>query len=609
MPTGYESHIDAMLRHSIDRSPQGVVLLQGEGKIVYANRAFNKLLNFDDGELIGRHYNEILHPDDLAASINSSDQVRQGQSPYADLTFNFIDKKGRAIQLSKTIGPVTLSTGEIGLVALYRDASQEQAHAKKLRVLLAAAKDATRLKSEFLANMSHEIRTPLNGVIGMAQVLCNADLSPQHKEQVGIILDSGKTLLSIVNDILDLSKIESGKLDITPIETDIRHKLSRTQKIHEITAQEKGINLQFFFDPSVPSRLKIDPVRVRQCVDNLVSNAIKFTAQGDVLVVISSHPQDGDMHKVTIHVSDTGTGIKPEAQKAVFESFTQADGSITREYGGTGLGLPIARKLARKMGGDLTMVSEYGKGSIFTMTFVAEGSNEGAASSPLMHRDLSPAPIPAKTTAPVDTAHRVNEASSAPISAPVQSEGSAQAPVQAAAAEAVESPRPKTAETVIAEPAENSKSATAPTAVGQGPVNSLTGMKVLLVDDNTVNRQVGRAMLQIYGIHVDEAANGMEAIEKMQHRPYSIILMDVHMPNIDGLAAMKKIRSMESYNLDTPMIALTADAMIGDKEKYLSLGFEGYASKPVSERDLIAEINRVMARIPAQGAELLAEAS
>ena len=350
MPTGYESHIDAMLRHSIDRSPQGVVLLQGEGKIIYTNRAFNKLLNFDEGELIGRQYNEILHPDDLAVSINSSEQVRQGQLPYADLTFNFIDKKGRAIQLSKTIGSVTLSTGEIGLVALYRDASQEHAHAKKLRVLLAAAKDATRLKSEFLANMSHEIRTPLNGVIGMAQVLCSADLDPVHKEQVGIILDSGKTLLSIVNDILDLSKIESGKLDITPIETDIRHKLSRTQKIHEITAQEKGLNLQFFFDPSVPSRLKIDPVRVRQCVDNLVSNAIKFTAQGDVLVVISSHPQGGDMHKITIHVSDTGTGIKPESQKAVFESFTQADGSITREYGGTGLGFANCSKACTQNG-------------------------------------------------------------------------------------------------------------------------------------------------------------------------------------------------------------------------------------------------------------------
>ncbi len=581
MSQDFDSSINEMLRFATDGSSQGVVLVDNEGRIIYANRAFEKALSYDKRELLGKRYNEILLPDDLATAIKAYQEVLNREIPFADLTLNFIDKKGRAIQLSKMLGAVTLSNGAVGLVAQYRQVGQERAHARKLRVALAAARDATRLKSEFLANMSHEIRTPLNGVIGMAQVLANAEMAEDHKEYVGIILDSGKTLLSIVNDILDLSKIESGKLDITPIETDIRHKLSRTQKIHEITAREKGINLQFFFDPSVPSRLKMDPVRVRQCVDNLVSNAIKFTAEGDVLVVISSHPEGDNEHRITIHVSDTGTGIKPEAQKAVFESFTQADGSITREYGGTGLGLPIARKLARKMGGDLTMVSEYGKGSIFTMTFVAKGEESLEKTTPLMQ--VAPA----------------TETEKAPVFAPSE-EKFEDEPIDIDAALEPEvalehSPTP------IASPK--------PTMTAAEPVSSLTGLKVLLVDDNRVNRQVGRAMLQIYGINVDEAANGMEAVEKMQARPYSIILMDVHMPNVDGVAAMKKIRSMDSYNLDTPMIALTADAMIGDKEKYLSLGFEGYASKPISERDLIAEINRVMARIPAQAAGHLAAAS
>ena len=580
MSNGFESSINEMLRYAVDRSSQGVVLLESEGSIIYANSAFEKNLCYEPGELLGITYDDILHPDDLATAVQARRDVLNGEVPFADLTLSYIDKKGRATQLSKLLGSLQLSNGEKGVVALYRHVKQERAHARKLRVALAAAKDATRLKSEFLANMSHEIRTPLNGVIGMAQVLCNAEMPQEQKEQVGIILDSGKTLLSIVNDILDLSKIESGKLDIAPIETDIRHKLSRTQKVHEITAREKGINLQFFFDPSVPSRLKIDPVRVRQCVDNLVSNAIKFTAKGDVLVVISSHAQSETQHKVTIHVSDTGTGIKPEAQKAVFESFTQADGSITREYGGTGLGLPIARKLARKMGGDLTMVSEYGKGSIFTMTFLAEVAVERGQPSPLLQR---PDPV-ALVPQPEEVTEVETEAK--PMVAETVTVLSAQEP-----AEPVSSPpEPK------AEP------------LPSGPATSLTGLKVLLVDDNTVNRQVGRAMLQVYGIHVDEASNGMEAIEKMQERPYSIILMDVHMPNVDGVAAMNKIRAMESYNLDTPMIALTADAMIGDKEKYLSLGFEGYASKPVSERDLVAEINRVVAGVPAQLAEAQAAA-
>ena len=364
MANEFDIYINEMLRFGNDVRPEGVIFIEHDGRIMYANRSFEKILNYGRGELIGKTYLDIIVPDDRANVIRTTNEIVEGKIPFGDIVVNYIDGKERAVQLSKYFGAHKLSNGQMGIAAQFRAIGQEREHAKKLRIALAAAKDATRLKSEFLANMSHEIRTPLNGVIGMAQVLESADLPEAQKEQVGIILDSGKTLLSIVNDILDLSKIESGKLDITPIETDIRHKLSRTQKVHEVAAREKGINLQFFFDPSVPSRLTLDPVRVRQCLDNLVSNAIKFTAQGDVLVVISSVPQSSGQHKITIHVSDSGTGIKPEAQSAVFESFTQADGSITREYGGTGLGLPIARKLARKMGGDLTMVSEYGKGSI-----------------------------------------------------------------------------------------------------------------------------------------------------------------------------------------------------------------------------------------------------
>jgi hypothetical protein len=366
--------------------------------------------------------------------------------------------------------------------------------------------------------MSHEIRTPLNGVLGMAQVLAHSPLTPVQAEQVSVILDSGNTLMVLLNDILDLSKIEAGRMEVSIVASDIRHKLSRLFKLHEAAAREKGIGIQLFVHPGVPSRLEFDPVRVRQCVGNLVSNAIKFTSEGEVMVVVSSEPVDDGEHKVTIHVSDSGCGIAADKMDRVFDSFAQEDGSTTRRFGGTGLGLSITRKLAQMMGGDVTAVSQAGRGSVFTLTFKAA------------------------------------------VAMPVIMESG---------------------DKVVAAPVRKAR-------------NGLSECRALVVDDNAINRRVARSFLEIHGLQISEASDGNQALEVLAKDKFDIVLMDIHMPGLDGAEAFKRLRISGSVNRLTPVIALTADSMHGDREKFLAKGFDGYVSKPIDERSLVTAITQTL---------------
>ena len=375
------------------------------------------------------------------------------------------------------------------------------------------------MKSEFLANMSHEIRTPLNGVLGMAQTLASETLTPSQQEQVSIILESGHALMVLLNDILDLSKIEAGKLEISPVASDLRHKLSSLFKLHESVAKEKGIKLSLFVHPDVPSSLTFDPVRLRQCVGNLVSNAIKFTEKGEVMIVVTTDAiEDTESQRVTIHVSDTGCGIAPDKLDRIFDSFSQEDGSTTRRFGGTGLGLSITRKLARMMEGDVTVVSEQGRGSVFTLTFNAQ-----VVAAPYSKQPLK--------------AVQIREA------------------------------RRRT---------------------------SLSGCQVLVVDDNAINLRVASTFLANHDISVTTAQDGKDALERLGRKPFDIVLMDIHMPGLDGAEAFRRLRMSASPNRLIPVIALTADSMAGDRERYLSMGFDGYVSKPIDERTLISAMSQVL---------------
>jgi signal transduction histidine kinase/CheY-like chemotaxis protein len=382
--------------------------------------------------------------------------------------------------------------------------------------LAAAAEASSMAKSSFLANMSHEIRTPLNGILGMAQFLDTEPLSGTQHDSVQTILESGKTLMALLNDVLDLSKIEAGKLEIEQTAGDLRNVLLHLQKLFSTRAQDKSIALQMRIDEEIPNVLKFDPIRVGQCVSNLLSNAIKFTSTGSVGVSVTHEVLNSSEYLISVAIADTGIGISSEATGSLFAEFSQADASTTRKYGGTGLGLAITSKLAKLMGGAITVVSAPGAGSTFTFTFRAiAGSGQTAAAPQAQDRRR-------------DTA-------------------------------------------------------------------SFQGLRVLLVDDNAINRHVARLLLAPTGVVTTEAVNGKEALERLAAEAFDLILLDVHMPVMDGPETLRCIRAADAPWRAVPIIALTADAMSGERERLLALGMDGYASKPIEQAILINEIHRVMA--------------
>lgn len=514
----------SILKRACDHAAEGIMLIDSDRITTYANAAMEKMFGYEPGEMIGLSVTEHVSPPDAEQDYQVSVDLFEGRIEQETREKTAIRKDGTEITVSVALSMMPLTEGEKPLfIAHVRDVTEARRTREALKDALKAAEGATRLKSEFLANMSHEIRTPLNGVLGMSQVLAHSGLTDEQAEHLSIIQESGNNLMVLLNDILDLSKIEAGKLDVSPIDADLRHKLNRVIKVHEAAANAKGLDLQFVVHPSVPAQLEFDPVRLRQCIDNILSNAIKFTETGQVIVAVTSVPTVGRKHKLTIHISDTGPGIPQDKQDAIFLAFQQMDGSITRSHGGTGLGLAITRQLAKLMGGNITLASEVGKGSVFTLTF------------------------------------------------------------EATARDAIRPDNPSIADLEFPE-----------TETG----DRLSGKRALIVDDNGINRQVARVILKGHGMITGEAENGRVALEELHQNAYDIVLMDIHMPEMDGTRAIRKIRALDGPLAEIPVIALTADAMSGDREKYLSMGMTGYISKPINESDLVAEIASCLEQSP-----------
>ena len=396
-------------------------------------------------------------------------------------------------------------------VGLMLDIQQQKAQELALIEAKKQAEAATVAKSNFLASMSHEIRTPLNGVLGMAQSLVSDGLLADQREKVDIILESGRTLTALLNDVLDLSKIEAGKIEIACMDGELSVALDRLRQLFLSKAVERGLKIDLHIAPGMPAMLHFDPVRVRQCVGNLLSNAIKFTERGAVKVDVRSEEFQPGLWRIAVAVRDTGIGITPAVMSRLFTTFTQADATISRRFGGSGLGLAITRQLARLMGGDVTVESEPGVGSTFTLTFVAEAAMQDHAGKP-------------------------------------------------------------------AEPFASAASET--------ELRNLRGIKILLVDDNAVNRQVVKLFTAQLSARYVEAVNGQEALDRLRDEKFDIVLLDVHMPVMDGKEAIRRIRGSREPWAELPVIALTADAMSGDRERYLALGMTDYVSKPLDQREL-----------------------
>jgi len=398
------------------------------------------------------------------------------------------------------------------IMAVFYIAVAALIQARSTQSLERAERDAVtsnRAKTAFLAMMSHELRTPMNGVLGMAHALRQTDLSPAQALQVQTLIGSGDGLMTILNDLLDISKIEAGKLDLEKRVFDLHELVGRVEDLWREVARERSVDLEVEVevDTGVSRWLEGDPTRLRQIINNLVSNALKFSDGGAVHVGVGARPGPNDgLAKVEIRVADQGIGMSSDQQARLFQAFSQADASISRRFGGTGLGLAICRQLAHMMDGDILVTSKLGHGSVFTVTV-------------------------ALTVA----------------EAPPEADGELAAP-------------------------------------------SIAELRVLVAEDNPVNQAVARAILEATGAVVSMANDGAEALERLRTHDFDVVLMDVHMPRMDGVEALRRLRAGEAGRPDIWVIAFTADAMSGDDARFLGIGFDAVQTKPIQPLALLTAL-------------------
>jgi two-component system sensor histidine kinase/response regulator len=417
------------------------------------------------------------------------------------------------------------------------DAQELEQKNEELEKALTAAREATRMKSRFLANMSHEIRTPMNGVLGMTDFLLGTGLTSEQQEFAESIKRSADSLLALINDILDLSRIEAGKLRLDHVDFSLESTLAETTSMFALQARAKGLEFRSTIGPNLPPAAVGDPGRLRQVLTNLLANAIKFTDRGTVGLTAEIAGQTGDSIELKFTVQDSGIGIPVEEQARLFDTFTQVDESNTRKYGGTGLGLAISKQLVELLGGEIGLESEPGKGSKFWFTATFGKSTKPPANAP-----VRPTPTP-----------RVMAAKS---------------------------------QTGTAKRAE----ATAQTPAQSSPL--VASMRILLAEDNEINQRITLRLLQKLGLAADAVVNGREAVEALERRKYDLVLMDCQMPDMDGFEATAVIRSREGASRHQTICALTANAMDGDRERCLAAGMDDYISKPVGLEKLREALDR-----------------
>ncbi len=521
-----------MLSLVISKTKNAIAIMEPDGAIMAVNAAFVQMTGYAPADAVGQRFDELLcGPSTDAEAVRAYRRAReQGSELVQDLLL--YRKDGATFWIESDLIPVRDAAGVLTRwIGIGNDITRRRQTEDALRAAKETAEANSRLKSEFLANLSHEIRTPMNAIMGMTELALATTLSDEQREYLQTVRSSSNLLLGLLNDILDLSKIEAGRMELEEIDFVLAEVVGEAVHTLEVKAQQKGIELTASVPPSLPTLVRGDPTRLRQILLNLIGNAIKFTDRGAVTVAVDEQWRNDAEIRLHFSVRDTGIGIPAEQLDTIFEAFKQADASTTRKYGGSGLGLTISSELVRMMKGRIWVQSEVGQGSTFHFTVQLKWSGSPTALPADSPRGL---PRPAETDA-VST---------------------------------LATPAPRT-------------------------------LRILVADDHDANRNLVKTVLTKRGHQCVEAVNGYQVLDAITRQPFDAVLMDVQMPEMDGYQATAAIRKREDREGGhVPIIALTAHAMSGDRERCLLAGMDAYLAKPLRPSELIRLVESIPAARP-----------
>jgi PAS domain S-box-containing protein len=635
------------LRQIVAHAPVAMAMLDRDGRHLAHSARWLLYLGSPDPSVVGRTLDEVWPA--MPGKYRRVLERALGGEVVSEPEDALEREDGTRVYLRWTVHPWRGSDGAVAGVVLVAQSIDVLVRARQ------AALEASSLKSEFVANMSHEIRTPMNGVIGMSRLLLDTGLTPEQREYAELIDQSGRALLEIIDDILDFSKIEAGRIDLESVDFDLRRAVREVLGSFAEAAQARGLELLCLIRHDVPSALRGDPGRLRQVLTNLVGNAVKFTEKGEVVLRVTLDESAEDSAVVRFEVRDTGIGIDPDLQPRLFQSFVQGDGSASRRYGGTGLGLAISRRLVSLMGGEIDVRSRPGQGSTFWFTVRLGQQAPGTAPTPSPPTRLAGRRVLVVDDNATNRqilkqqlgywGMRATTVESGPKALAALRQAAAAGPPYDLAILDMKMPemdgltlaRAIKDEPVLAgvrlvlltsfgqrgqgaeasrigigayltkpvdeadlhdclvEVMDEARPKRAPRLVTRHSLRELrppVAARVLVAEDNEVNQKVAVRILEKLGYRVEVADNGREAVLACEKTRYDAVLMDGQMPGMDGYEATRRIRERQGAGTRLPIVAMTASAMKGDRERCLEAGMDDYVSKPVTPEELERVLRR-----------------